>query len=372
MALKQKLKIFFYKFKVDKNYQLGLAAVVLVLGAGFVWLGVWYSLTNKLDNNIFLVDSDKKQEESIAEEIVRDTPRKIDGVMVATNRSNLYPVAVMIENLASDEVRPQFGLSQAQVVYEAIVEGGITRFMAIFASGEPIDQIGPVRSARPTYLEFVSEYNAYYAHAGGSPESLAAIDGMDLLDCSALGAQSKYFWRDTSKFAPHNLFTSSEKLAYGLRDDEILEQEPEFDSWEFKDDEIDLDKEDQVIKIDFSTPAYLVEWKYNKDKNNYRRFNAGLIQKDANTDNRITAKNIIVQIVPEGVSAGDEGRINFNVTGEGKVYVFRDREVIEGTWKKEDRLARTKFYDESHEEIELNRGKTWIEILPQDRTIEYN
>ena len=368
---------FWDRIRYDRNVQLTLLISILVIIALLIWGGIFYIMWKDKNapppaQTVFLPEV--KAEDNNGKEGIE--PRRLDGMLVASKDANHFPVAVMIENLAGDGVRPQFGLSRALVVYEVIVEGGITRFMALFG-GENIDQIGPVRSARPTFLEFASEYDAMYVHAGGSPEALGAIDGLKMKDVNALLGASKYFWRDTTRFAPHNLFTSWELLTYALRDQKLLDEKGDFGSWKFKDsvvnsEESEIEEEQKFVKLLFSTPAYDVEWKYNKEENYYERWNGGVLQQDAKNDEVITTKNIAVQIVPPEIAAGEKGRVNFSVTGEGKAYIFHEGTMIEGKWKKKDRQTRTRFYDQENKEISFIRGNTWVEILPEDRTLEYN
>ncbi|MDD5040737.1 MAG: DUF3048 domain-containing protein, partial [Patescibacteria group bacterium] len=161
--------------------------------------------------------------------------RLLDGVMVAEDTAHYWPYAVMIENLPS--VRPQKGLSQASVVYETLAEGGATRFMAVFDPSGIVPEIMPVRSARPYYIEWVSEYGALYAHAGGSPKALTVIkENADINNLEALSRDAVYFWRDQTIGAPHNLVTSSEKMTFALRDKGLDTKEAVFRPWQFKDD----------------------------------------------------------------------------------------------------------------------------------------
>lgn len=299
--------------------------------------------------------------------------RQTDGVLVAQDQSDLYPIALMIENAAFGGVRPQAGLSYAQIVYEMVVEGGITRFMAVFAGDMP-KVIGPVRSARPTYLEFVSEYDALYGYAGGSPEALSAISGLGLKDLSALTADSRFFYRDISRVAPHNLFTSDQLLELARRDKQLASATAAFDSWQFQDDDKPMraPMDPNYVSIDFgSGPLYAVKYIYDYATNTYRRYHGGQEHLDATTGKPIQVKNVVVEIVPPAIPAGDEGRVNLAVTGEGKVYIARDGQVIEGTWRKADRTTRTLWYDDSGQQIPLDRGNIWIEILPQTGTIDY-
>ncbi|MBU0731784.1 DUF3048 domain-containing protein [Patescibacteria group bacterium] len=361
------------RIRYDRNVQLGIVISALVVISLLIWGGIGYTMWK--DNQGPRVQKNFLPEVQNGEVKTKGgtEPRKLDGIIVSVEDANKYPVGVMIENLAGDGVRPQFGLSRALVVYEVIVEGGITRFMALFG-GEESTQIGPVRSARPTFLEFASEYDVVYTHAGGSPEALGAIDGLKIKDINALTGGSKYFWRDTGRFAPHNLFTSSELLEYALRDKGLENKEVDFESWDFRDGRPIKDRAegDKFIKLFFSSPGYDVEWKYNRENNNYERLNGGVLQNDAVNGETITAKNIVVQIVPPEIPAGEKGRINFIVTGQGKAMIFHEGQAIEGIWKKKDRLARTKYYDEEGKEIQLIRGNTWVEILPEDKILEYN
>lgn len=369
-------------WKYNKNVRLGVIAFILVACAAMVWIAIYFAIqqqskkTQLVNTNVRTIDVNvnSNTNEKTTANLVE---RRIDGVLVETEKAEPYPVGIMIENAAFDNVRPQAGLSKAHVVYEGIVEGGITRFLAIFAADFP-DKIGPVRSARPTYLEFISEYDALYGHAGGSPEAVQSIDGLGLKDLTALGSDGRFYYRDTAKTAPHNLFTTSELIGFALRDKSLSGVVSEYDSWKFKDespieDTVDENSEEIYLDIDFgSGPLYEVRYVYNAKTNSYDRYNGGDLQKDANTDDVISAKNVIVQMVPAGSPAGDEGRINFSVTGEGKVYIARDGELVEGTWKKTDRLSRTQFYGSDGENIELNRGNTWIAILPETGTLTHN
>jgi len=300
-------------------------------------------------------------------------PRRLDGVLVDRDKANFWPYAVMIENLLS--TRPQSGLSQAGVVYETLAEGGSTRFLAVFDPGEIISEIMPVRSARPYYLEWISEYGALYAHAGGSPQALTVIwENPDINDLEALSSDAKYFWRDRTKYAPHNLVTSSEKMNFALRDKELLDKKADFHSWKFKDEAVveERGEDGKTIAFNFSYGrTYQVDYVYNKENNNYERYNAGLVHKDKNTDEQIKVKNVIVQIVREPILKGGKGRLDIYVGGEGKAWIFRDGQVIEGTWQKGSRTDRTLFYDLEGREVSLNRGNTWVHVLPETQEVVY-
>lgn len=361
------------RIRYDRNVQLGIVIAALVVISILVWGGIGYTMWKDAQEppvqDQFLPEVGDGENRDAGEAV----PRRMDGMMVSPEDANKYPVGVMIENLAGEGVRPQSGLSRALVVYEVIVEGGITRFLAMFA-GERPSRIGPVRSARPTFLEFASEYDAVYVHAGGSPEALAAIEGLGIKDVNALTSDSRYFWRDTARFAPHNLYTSSEMLGYALRDGGLGGRPGDYESWDFRDEKPESQRPEgeKTVTLKFSTPGYDVEWKYDRGNNYYERTNGGELQRDAVNEEVITAKNIAVQIVPPAIPAGEKGRVNFSVTGQGPAMVFREGEAVKGVWKKKERRSRTKFYDEQGREVAMVRGNTWVEILPEDGILEHN
>lgn len=296
------------------------------------------------------------------------TRRAIDGVMVAPDEANPYPVAVIIENLTV--ARPQSGLATANVVYEALAEGGITRFLAVFAGKTP-GTIGPVRSARPYFVDWVLEYQALFAHAGGSPQALVDITTNDVFDLNQF-YHSQYFYRDKSRnvASEHTLFTTGENLAFALRDLEAAEHGT-FDSWKFKDDAALADRplDAKSISIDFSSFSYSVSYQYNREENSYVRSMAGQIHADAD-GTEIHAKNIIVQKVETRLA--DEQRLSMDTVGSGEAIIFRDGQATMGTWEKEEKTSRTRFYDAEGDEVALNAGQTWIEVVPTDREVTYN
>ncbi|HSD12679.1 MAG TPA: DUF3048 domain-containing protein, partial [Patescibacteria group bacterium] len=148
---------------------------------------------------------------AVAEPAAAPTKRRvIDGVAVPEDAPDVTGYfAATIDNLSV--ARPQAGLTKASLVFEAPVEGGITRFLAVFPDDVTADRIGPVRSARPYFLDWASEFDAVYAHVGGSPEALEKIVAYDMRDLNEFFA-GKYFWRDENRDAPHNAYTSTVRL----------------------------------------------------------------------------------------------------------------------------------------------------------------
>ncbi len=289
----------------------------------------------------------------------------LDGVIVPYALSIRHPMAVMIEN--SVDARPQAGLNQASIVYEAIAEGGITRFMAIFGHSYP-SKVGPVRSARPYYVRWSQEYSkshsAYYVHVGGSPEALNMIKSDGIYDMDQFGIGTKAFQRipQAGRATEHTMFGYPDKLLQVAKDRGWpTETDASFRSWKFKaDTDITNRPETQTISIPFSGPAYAVKYTYDKASNTYRRYLANAEHKD-DTGKQITPKNVAVVFLDYSTT-DSKGRQDVKMTGTGPAKVFLDGKVIEAKWKKANASDRTLFIDSATgEEISFNRGQIWIE-----------
>lgn len=287
----------------------------------------------------------------------------LTGECVLTENERFVPlIGVMIENFVY--ARPQAGIAQASVVYEAPAEGNITRFLALFPKDADVEKAGPIRSARPYYLDFISEYSgAMYMHVGGSPEGLQKIEQYKIFAMNEF-YRGIYFWRDENKEAPHNTFTSSDlwESAYERYADKTIN--PSFESWNFSASSTRVCAENCVseIEIPFSYPSYVVKWKYNSELKVFERFHAANVHVDSN-GNPVKANTVIVQHVTDKI-LDDVGRRALGTIGEGKAEVYVYGEKFEGTWKKDSRTARTKFFDVAGIEIPLASGKIWIEVVP--------
>jgi len=292
---------------------------------------------------------------------------KLDGMKYAKNKANRHPLAVSIEN--HPDSRPQSGFTDAAIVYEAITEGGITRYLAIFGPKD-VNEIGPIRSARLFFMDWLKEYDAFFAHAGGNEDALNQMEAYGVKD---LNHTDPYFWRDSkgrSVASEHTLYSSTEQLYKFAADKGFDVNSSKFTPFKFKTDGPAMTSGGKGVSIDFSgQPSYKVRWDYDIAGNSYKRFLADEPHKDRNNDKQIEAKNIIIQTVsrtlqPQG-SFGSQNWV-FDTVGEGKAKVLRDGQVIEGTWKKKSRDDRTMFYDSSGKEIQFNPGQTWYEVIPPE------
>jgi hypothetical protein len=271
--------------------------------------------------------------------------------------ANLRPVtAVMIEN--STDARPQSGLSQAGVVFEAIAEGGITRFLALFQDTAPAD-VGPIRSARPYYIQWELGFDGAYAHVGGSPEALADIKAWNVRDLDQFANGGSYH-RITTRAAPHNVYTSIATLNQ-------LEAAKGYTSSTFtgftrkKEAPIKIPTA-KTIDLAISGPLYNVHYDYIAASNSYNRSEGGAPHLDANGNAQISPKVVIALVMPYGLEA-DDHHSQYTTIGSGQAFIFQDGGVVAGQWTKASSTSQFVFTDAAGKPIPLNPGQTWLTAL---------
>ncbi len=364
------MRSMFTSLKENQKYQLVAAIVILLIVVVVVGIGVTVlNLDSAEQDQTAVVELTNQEPDDVPS---AEVARFIDGVEVEFGKENIYPVGVMIENLVS--VRPQSGLQNAQVVYEALAEGGITRFLAVYAGGEEISSIGPVRSARPYYVDWAEEYEGMYAHVGGSPQALSQLYGNEYIeDLDQISGDHAYFWREQSLSAPHNVFTSSELLGYAMRDKKGDEVIGTYTPWRFEKQlkKKERPKEEKKISLNFSSYSYDVEYVYDRDENHYLRSNGGEPHTDALSSKQLSVRNIVCMYAPTSLLEADTGRLQIDTQGEGSAVFFNNGRATSGTWKKEE-AERTRFFTDQEDEFSFIPGNIWIEVLPEDHTIEYN
>jgi hypothetical protein len=267
---------------------------------------------------------------------------------------------------------PQSGYNEADVVYEALAEGGITRTLAIFQS-KTSNEIGPVRSARPYFIDWLSELKAIFVHVGGSIDAFDAISAYKVPDLNQFNYGS-YFWRSAARVAPHNVYTTTEKLTAAAKSAKYETTLPEIKWYSFKK---DLDPKErpisQKVTVNFSYPMFTVTWNYDSKTNDYLRAIAGVPAKDKNTGIQVRAKNVIVQYetVGYGTTRAGEQKVDIGTITSGTGVLIQDGKAVNIKWQKTSRENLTKITDESGNEIQLNPGQTWIEIVPVGKNVSY-
>lgn len=289
-------------------------------------------------------------------------PRLIDGILVDKSQSSPALFTATIDNHI--DARPPVGLAEAKVVYEAEAEGGISRFLAVFIADNSNYQIGPIRSARPYFVDWAAEYSSLFLHCGGSPDGLNEIKILGLNDLDEF-YNSKFFWREATRSAPHNILTS-ESLISQYFDQKNIKEKP-FDPWLFKNENPISDGSPLKIKIAFFSPDYMPSWSYDKQNNDFIRYLDNKQAADQEGD-LIRAKNLIIQYNQTKV-VDEKLRLQINTLGEGKIILCQDGKCEAGQWLKKTPEARTRYYRENGEEFEFNPGITWIEVIDSDNQL---
>lgn len=299
-----------------------------------------------------------------------DMKSYLSGEWVPKEIGSKRPIAFAFNNFKT--VRNQWGIGQADIVYECLVEGGITRLLGI---GENYsgDRIGSTRSARHYFVSIADEYDAIYVHFGGTyyaTDKIAEL-GVDEMD-GITGKGGKVFYRDKSIKAPHNAFSSKELLqkgieAYGYDTNYTQGYESHF---KFYDKDTDLTggtAADNRIRVHFSkyNDPY---FEYNPSDKLYERFQFGEPHVDSLTNKQLAFKNIIIQFVKEWNidKKGYQTMDLANAKGEG--YYFTNGKRVKITWKKKEADSWMRYYDEEGKELTINPGKTFIALFPNNRT----
>lgn len=323
-------------------------------------------------------------------------PCPMNGMLYSKQQRDWWekhrPVGVMIEN--HEEAHPQSGLSSADVIYEAVAEGGITRFLSIFYCNNA-EEVGPIRSARTYFLDFISEYgtNPLYVHVGGAnqdgpADALSQIEDYgwaEVNDMNQFSIGFPTFWRDYDRLGhpaatEHTMYSTTEKLLQFAATSRKLKVEDEngvswtngFVQYSFKEDaKASQRPPKQTIHLEFWTtdPAYFVDWIYEPIANIYKRNNGGTAHIDRNNNRQLTAKNIVVlRMLETNANDGYENNAHllYKTKGSGKADFFMDGKHTVGTWKKDTRTARTLLFDNTGLPVKFDRGIIWFEILPTD------
>ena len=335
----------------------------------------------------------------VDQSLPKTEPCPLNGQLFTNPEKDLWekrrPLAVMIENHA--ESRPQSGLSKADVVYEAVAEGGITRFMGIFycGAGEPVT-IAPVRSARTYFLPWVLEYDALYNHVGGAgrcndstvderAKALCQIETWKIKDMDQFGISFPTCYRNYDRLdhpvaTEHTMVCFTDKLwslaaerGFSNVDTQGVSWDTSFEAWKFKDDAATSERgasfSASFVAWDGYEKEYGVVWDYDPATNSYKRSNGGVAHTDLENQERLTAKVVVILLAKETGPVDNHAHLLYNNVGSGPVEVWQDGKVTKGTWKKPDRTSRTKFYDSRGAELSLNRGQIWIEMLPTGTSV---
>ena len=311
-----------------------------------------------------------KNTETISEEGENEPVEAVEEKQVQIFSGNDRPIAVMIDNHSG--AWPQAGLNQAYMVYEIIVEGGETRLMALF-KGVDLEKIGPVRSARHYFLDYAMENDAIYVHFGQSPQAESDIKKYSIHDINGIAEDGTTFWRVKDKSAPHNAVTSTQKLLESAKSKNYRTTSTEESVLNYVTDEVNL--EDGEVATTITIPhsdLQTVEYEYDEENKVYVRYARGEEQTDWDTDEPVTAKNIIITFCDNYTLSDTEnkGRQGLKNIGTFDGYYITNGRAIKIQCIKNDREEKTVYQDMNGNEINVNDGNTFVNICPTDAEVE--
>ncbi|HEX5448244.1 MAG TPA: DUF3048 domain-containing protein [Candidatus Saccharimonadales bacterium] len=353
-----------YWLKLNRNERFAILAVLLLL-FGTASLA-WYYFVRTSANTI------------ISPSIITHKPPQapltvaspLTGLQVSPSRAKRPVTGVMIEN--SIAARPQSGLQAAGVVYEAIAEGGITRFLALFQEAAP-QYIGPVRSVRPYFIDLAAPYQASIVHVGGSPDALRIIRNGSYRDLDQF-FNSGFFTRIGSRPAPHNVYSSFARLDRLNKSKHYTSSL--FTSWPRKADSKIKTPTAKSIDLKISGPLYFIHYAYDRASNTYFRSEGGqphldLVSSKDKKGVRLHPKVVIALVMSYGLAA-DHHHSVYGDVGSGRAYIFQDGEVTIGTWSKSGTRSPLSLANSKGAPIKLNTGQTWVTLVGSSSQVSYS
>lgn len=333
---------------------------------------------SELESGSFTVNNTEDQSSK------RETPNAqgqvhsyLTGALTDVNLAYKRPIAIMLNNII--DACPQAGIARAGIVYEAPVEGGLTRLMGIFEDYKDMEKIGSVRSCRDYYVRYALEFDAIYTHFGQAVYAFDLLNSDRVNNISGLEYQEKagklkgyagedIFYRSSDRPSPHNVYISEEGINKAIENKGYSTELADDYTGHYK---FAKDGE-EITYTDGSAqhmePAYQINkpwFDYNTEDKLYYRSQYKKEQIDQLTDEQLAYKNVIFQY-SQVENYDDNGYLNIDTKSGGNAIVFSDGTYQKGTWKKDDEWGPAKYYDASGKEIVLNQGKTWVCIVPKN------
>ncbi len=384
---------------MNKSIAIGIGVFVYLLTSVAAYS---YFNANTVDTSSYQAPAVVSEDGSVLEGGPKTEECPLNGQMYTKEQRQLWekrrPLGIMVQN--NTEARPQSGLSSADVVHEAVAEGGITRFLALFYCEQPTI-VGSVRSARMYFIRMLQGYgnSPLYAHVGGAntPGPADALGEIKKLgwygynDMDQFAVPFPNYWRDYDRLpgraTEHTVYTNTQKLwDYAAKNRKLSEVDEDgvswdkgWESWTFVDDAPDASRgKTTAINFGFWDDSlgsdYTVQWKYDKATNSYLRANGGAVHQDLNTKKQLSTKNVAVVFADESVANDgyEHGQhMLYDIIGEGDALLFQNGKSVKASWVKEAPEDMMRFYDADDKELSFVRGKIWIEILPTGNEVEY-
>ena len=339
-----------------------VAAVGLIIATGIGLLAILAQYEDPIINDIPFVTKKVEVPHFYSPLTGEEVPDE-----AATKRA---VTAIMIEN--SPDSRPQSGIKQAGVVFEAIAEGGITRFVCLYQQAQP-GLVGPVRSLRPYYIDWIAPFDASVAHVGGSYNALQEIRNGSYRDIDQFFNRNSY-WRSTDRYAPHNVYTNFEKLN-ALNESKGF-TESNFTGFVRVDPKAKVQEKETPettandVSVSVSGPLYNPSYKYNPETKLYERS----LDSEAHLDReegQISPRVVIVIKVPTHRAFEDGYREQMDTIGSGEAFIFQNGIVETATWKKDSKKSQLRFVGSNEKDIELEAGQTWVTAIAPERSVSW-
>lgn len=351
-----------------------LAGVVLVIGAAIAAIVIFSKSDSAPEKESMIsesttgteTESPNNQKETADQKDKKVYYSMLTGKKSSKAVSKARPIAIMFNNII--DAIPQSGIGSASIVYEAYVEGHITRLMGVFDDYQAIDSIGSVRSCREYYAHWASEYNAVYCHFGQSGYALDFLTSgkLDVINPNDMVGNSAYY-RTQDRVSPHNVFSNSEMLLSAIKQkgySTTVDQnyEPHF-KFAAPQSSVKMDNAISAQKVSVGYTSNTPYFEYNKKEKQYYRFQYGGTHIDGATGKQLSYTNIIIQYA-DFTLYGDGKTLNMNHIGSGTGYYISNGKAIEITWSKNSETEKTVYRIKNGNELVMNAGKTWICVFP--------
>jgi hypothetical protein len=274
-------------------------------------------------------------------------------------------IAVMIDD--HGDARPQAGFNDAAVVWHAPAEGGIPRYMLIFQDRIP-ESVGPVRSARQYYIAWAAEWDALYAHVGGSPQAIDTLrrqgNGQLVYNADEFRWGGIYFHRSTDRFAPHNVYTTGKELRRLAKRLGAVDG-PQKAAWKFAP-ALPLGQRPIGGSISVNYRLNAITYRYDRKSNTYLRSVTGeKKQIDAASGERVAPTNVVIMLMSFAPlnDGSNKHRLEAQYIGTGPAWIATNGQTIKGTWRKDSVQKATRFFDADGEPVTMTVGQTFIQVM---------
>ena len=324
-------------------------------------------------------DEPEATPEEKEEEISYDIVNPLTGEVLEEDISENRPFAFVINNLKA--ATPQCGISKADIIYEVPVEGGITRMVAIFQDISDAGAIGSIRSARPYLIDIALAYDSVFIHAGGSDQAYTDLKNKGVLNFDGVNGWrgTDIFYRDAERRQTagyeHSLFTSSnliEEIIYPM-DDIRLTHEDGYKFDQTYETDLDLQGEAANSIIAQITSSKSTSFEYDAESQTYKIFEYDKEYTDGNTDQQVSAKNVIfISTDISRVSGDSAGRLSVRTTGEGTGYFAYNGEIIPIKWSRDSYSEQFEYFTQDGSPLALGRGNTYVCVMYSDDDVSYS